>query len=199
MSGVAAVVLAAGGSTRMGRPKPLLPFRGTTLLRRAIAAAGDGGCDPVVVVVGADADALDAHLAGLAVRVVRNADWAAGPGTSVAAGVGAVGDADAAVVLLCDQPFVDAGHVRRLVDEHRATGLPMVASAYLGTVGVPALFDRSCFPELLALAPGGGAKALLARNPARTAVVPFPAGATDIDTPNDYARLGAADPSTGRE
>lgn len=186
---IAAVVLAAGGSTRMGRPKQLLPVRGTSLVRHAVAAARDGGCDPVVVVVGANADAVEAELTGESVRVMRNADWAAGPGTSVRTGVAAVGAAEAVVVLLCDQPFVDAAHVRRLIGEYGATGRPMAASAYAGEVGVPALFVRSCFADLLALDPAAGAKRLLARNGDRVAAVPFPAGAVDLDTPADYARL----------
>lgn len=184
---VAAVVLAAGGSSRMGRPKQLLPYRGRSLVRHAVAAAAGGGCEPVVVVTGAHAAEVEAELAG--VRVVRNDDWRAGPGTSVWAGVTAVGDADAVVFLLCDQPHVDAGHVRRLLDEYRVSGRPMVASAYADAVGVPALFDRSCFAELAAVDPAAGAKQLLARDRDRVAVVPFPAGGADVDTPADYARL----------
>ncbi|QEL20660.1 nucleotidyltransferase family protein [Limnoglobus roseus] len=186
---VAGVVLAAGGSTRMGRPKQLLSVRGTSLVRHAVAAARDGGCEPVVVVLGANADAVGAELADLVVRTVRNGVWQDGPGTSVKAGVGAVGEADAVVILLCDQPFVDAAHVRRLVEEHHATGRPIVASAYSDAVGVPALFARTCFADLLALEPAGGAKLLLARNRDRVAVVPFPAGGVDLDTPADYERF----------
>jgi molybdenum cofactor cytidylyltransferase len=175
----------------MGRPKQLLPFRGRSLLRHAVEAALTAGCDPVVVVLGANADRLRAELDGLAVTVVENAAWADGPGTSVRAGTAAAeaAGADAVVFLLCDQPLVDAGHVLRLVEARRESGLAMAASGYSGTVGVPALFARECFADLRATAPAAGAKQLLARAPDRVAVVPFPAGAVDLDTPEDYEQL----------
>jgi len=193
---VAAVVLAAGGSTRMGRPKPLLPWRGRSLLRHAAEVARAGGCDPAVVVLGGAADRLRPELDDTQVTVVENPAWDQGPGTSVRAGLAAVGSADAVVFLACDQPFVDAAHVRRLIAAHRATGRPMAASEYGGTVGVPALFARAVFPELHRLAPAAGARQLLARRPDRVAVVPFPAGAIDLDTPEDYARWLTEDPMT---
>jgi molybdenum cofactor cytidylyltransferase len=185
---VAAVILAAGGSTRMGRPKQLLPWCRRSLLRHVVDVAGEAGCDPVVVVLGAAADRLRPELDGLSVTTVENPEWEAGPGTSVRVGIGAVGTADAVVFLTCDQPFVDAGHVRRLIEAHRRTGQPMAASGYDGTAGVPALFAWPCFPELTGLAPQAGARQLLARYPRRVETVPFPAGAIDLDTPADYAR-----------
>jgi len=194
VSGVAAVVLAAGGSTRMGRPKPLLPWGGRSLLRHAVGVALDAGCEPVVVVLGAAADRLRAELDGIPVVTAENPDWELGPGTSVRAGVDAVGPADAVVFLACDQPLVDAVHVRRLIDARRASGRPMAASEYAGSAGVPALFARECFPDLRALPAGSGAKQLLARRPDLVAVVPFPAGTVDLDTPEDYERFTREQP-----
>jgi molybdenum cofactor cytidylyltransferase len=189
VSNVAAVVLAAGGSTRMGRPKQLLPWDGRTLLRHAVEVAGEAGCDPVVVVLGAAADRLRPELDGLPVTVVENPVWEQGPGSSVRVGLTAVGPADAVVFLVCDQPLVDAAHVRRLIVAERTTGRPMAASQYEDTLGVPALFARECIADLRALPPGAGARQLLARRPEAVAVVPFPAGAIDLDTPADYERL----------
>jgi molybdenum cofactor cytidylyltransferase len=186
---VAAVVLAAGGSTRMGRPKQLLPWRGRSLLRHAVDVACDAGCTPVVVVVGAAAEGLHAELVGLPVVVVENRNWEQGPGTSVRVGLSAIGPADAVVFLVCDQPFVGADHVRRLIDFHTATGQPMAASEYAHSIGVPALFAREYFPELAALAPDAGAKQVLTRHREQVAPVPFPAAECDIDTPADYERL----------
>ena len=195
MRRVAAIVLAAGGSSRMGRPKQLLPFRGRTLLRHAVEVALEAGCDPVVVVLGAAADRVTLELAGLPVTAVVNPDWATGPGTSVRTGVAALPDAvDATLFLLADQPLVDAEHLRSLGDAHAATGLPMAASGYAGSAGVPALFARECFPDLFALDPAAGAKQLLARDPERVAVVSFPAGAIDLDTPADYERWATPSP-----
>jgi molybdenum cofactor cytidylyltransferase len=177
----------------MGRPKQLLPFRGQSLLRRAAAVALDAGCDPVVVVLGAGADRLRGELDGLAVTVAENPVWELGPGTSLRAGLAAAAGAEAVVVLQCDQPLVDADHVRRLVAAHQSTRSPMAASGYAGTVGAPALFARACFPELRALAPSVGAKQLLARTPDEVAVVPFPDAAVDVDTAEDYVSLTAGE------
>lgn len=108
---VAAVVLAAGGSTRMGQPKQLLTFGGRTLLRRTAEVALGAGGDPVFVVLGAGAEQVASELDGLNVTAVVNGEWAAGPGTSVRAGIAALErlpGVEAAVFLLCDQPLVGA-------------------------------------------------------------------------------------------
>jgi molybdenum cofactor cytidylyltransferase len=175
----------------MGRPKQLLPFRGRSLLRHAAEVALAADCEPVIVILGTDAARLRGELDDLAVAAVENAEWADGPGTSVRVGVAAAEDAgtDAVVFLLCDQPLVDAEHVRRLVAAQRESGLPMAASGYSGTVGVPAVFARQCFVDLRVLAPTAGAKQLLARAPDAVAVVPFPGGAVDLDTPADYEQF----------
>jgi molybdenum cofactor cytidylyltransferase len=187
--GVGAVILAAGGSSRMGRPKQLLPYHGRSLLRHAAAVALAGGCEPVVVVLGAAADQMRTELEGLAVTVAENPDWSQGPGASVRAGLASVGEPEAVVFLLCDQPLIDEDHVRRLIGAWRETGRPMVASGYDGTFGVPALFARETFPRLRTLDPASGAKRLLVGTPEAVAVVPFPAGAIDLDTPGDYERF----------
>src|SRR5439155_8612898 len=131
------------------------------------------------------------------VDVVVIRDWKLGPGTSVRAAVEAVEanpEVGALVFLLCDQPFVDGNHIRRLIEASRATGNPMAASNYAGTLGVPALFARECFPALRALHPTAGAKQLFARRPDEVAAVPFPDGEIDLDTPEDYARWLARTP-----
>lgn len=194
MSGVAAVILAAGGSTRMGRPKQLLPWNGRSLLRHTVNVAREAGCEPVIVVLGAAADRLRPELSGLPVTVTENPEWEEGPGTSIRAGLTPVGSADAVVFLACDQPLVDAAHVRRLIDAHRMTGRPMAASGYADSAGVPALFARECFPDLRSLPAESGAKQLFARRPDALAIVPFPAGAVDLDTPEDYERFTREQP-----
>jgi molybdenum cofactor cytidylyltransferase len=193
---VAAVVVAAGGSRRMGRPKQLLPFGGRSLLRRAAEAALGAGCDPVVVVLGASAELLREETAGWAVTVIDNPDWEQGPGTSVRAGMTKVEYAEAVLFLVCDQPFVDAEHLDRLINAWRESGLPMAASSYAETVGVPALFASSCFDDLRGLPPQAGAKKLLVSQPDRVAAVLFPAGAIDLDTPEDVANLRAGLPTS---
>lgn len=190
---VAAVVLAAGSSSRFGQPKQLAIFRGEPFVRRVVAAANDAGCAPIVVVLGADAAQITAALAGLSVSIAEHPNWSNGLGSSIAVGVehaaNITADLDAVILLTCDQPFVNAAELRQLVQLHLETGKPIVASAYAGTLGIPALFDRSCSAELLQLKGDSGAKGIiLARRP-DVATFNFPAAATDIDTAADYEKV----------
>lgn len=185
------ILLAAGGSARLGRPKQLLPYQGSTLLRNAAQMALSSCCHPVVIVLGAEADACRKELADLSVQITLNDQWARGMGGSIAAGVAALekSGVDAAVIMLCDQPGVTAEHIDLLVQTFRASGALIVASEYGGSAGVPALFARSLFPELTSLNLSHGAKPVIARHAGRVATVPFSAAAIDIDTPADYERL----------
>src|SRR3712207_439919 len=137
----------------MGRPKQTLSYRGESMLRRAALAALGAGCRPVVVVTGANAELSRRELDGLDVREAFNPLWETGMASSIRAGVEALisADADATVLLLCDQPHVTAEVVSGLVAAHRATGSPVVASVYGGSFGVPALFVKALFAELVEL------------------------------------------------
>lgn len=186
---VAIVLLAAGGSSRLGQPKQLLRHEGTSLVRRAAERAL--AASPVVtVVLGARREDVAAELNGLAVRCVDNPDWALGQGSSLHAGLRALPpDVDGALLMLCDQVRVDAAHLRSLISSFERTRAPIVASAYASTRGVPALFSRALFSELEALPPTGGARGLIARDPSRVVEVPLPGGEEDVDTAEDALRL----------
>ena len=189
---VAALVLAAGGSSRMGSPKQLLDWGGRPLVRAAVEVALAARLDPLLVVVGgAQAQVADA-LAGLPLRMIANPDHATGQSSSLRAGIAALGqNADAVVVLLGDQPFVTAAIVEQLVAEWRASGAAIIAPTYAGQRGNPVLFARTVFPELLAVQGDQGARAVLAADRARVRLVAFddPRPLADIDTPEDYERL----------
>jgi molybdenum cofactor cytidylyltransferase len=190
MRNVGAVILAAGGSSRFGEPKQLLNFRGETLVRRAVRAAEEAQCDPVIVVVGQTGDAIRDELRATPAIVVENAEWQCGLGTSIRSGLRECADSiDAVVLLACDQPLVDATLVAGLIAAREKTGKPIIASRYANTLGVPALFDRSCFDGLLALPDNAGAKALIAAWPNDIASIAFEDGAIDVDTPADFQRL----------
>jgi molybdenum cofactor cytidylyltransferase len=190
---VTAVVLAAGGSIRFGKPKQLAIFQGEPLVRRIVTAAKDAGCAPVVVVVGASAAQITPVLAGLPVSIIEHPNWSNGLGSSIAVGVkhaaSIVPDLDAAILLACDQPFVNAVMLRQLIQMHLENKKPIVVSAYADTLGVPALFDRSCFGDLLQLTGDSGAKGIILAR--RNDVTPFdfPAAAIDVDTAADYEKL----------
>ena len=203
---IAAVVLAAGRATRMGEPKVLLSLGGRTLLAHAIAAAQASRCEAVLVVAGAQADAVRREAEALGAGVVVNPHYADGMATSLAAAIAALpADCEAAVVLLGDQPRVGAAAIDRLIAAYRATGKPMVLSRYAGTAGAPALMTslpaagppaliaRPLFPEVAALTGDAGARSVAARHPDRVAEVALaPDEAWDVDTPDDLARLRQA-------
>jgi molybdenum cofactor cytidylyltransferase len=187
------VILAAGSSSRMGSPKQILPFRGTSLLRRSALAALDAGCFPVIVVTGAYAELSRRELDGLDVRDVLNPRWETGMASSIVAGLegllGADPEAAAAVILLCDQPHVTAGVISGLTAAHRVTRRPVIASTYGGSFGVPALFSRPLFAELARLEGGAGAKQVIERYASEAHFLPFRGGEVDVDTPDDFSRL----------
>lgn len=197
---VAVILLAAGGSARMGRPKQLLPFDGTTLLRRAAQTALSTPCRPIVAVLGAYAAESAHELAGLDIDTSENSNWPAGMGSTIKVGLRratAIDPAlDAVLLMLCDQPLIGPADLARLLEARARTAAPIVATAYPGSPGVPAIFSRATFPDLLALDNAAGAKPLLVAAGDRVVTVPIPAALTDVDTPDDFARLPAppADP-----
>lgn len=158
-------------------------------MRRAALAALGSRASRVLVVTGARAPEVEAALAGLAVELVRCADWADGLAASLRAGVAAaLAQAEASVlVMLADQPAVDAALLDALI-ERSAAGAELVACEYGGEPGVPAVFAPHVARELLALEGDRGAKALLLRERARLALVPFPGAALDVDTREDWER-----------
>lgn len=196
----ALIILAAGGSSRLGRPKQQLVYQGTSLLHRAIAAGLASDCqEPLVVVLGAHYSALAQNIPADQVDIVVNPDWKQGLGSSISAGVQAllrVPVPDQAILMLCDQPFVDARLLNRLIATREQTGKSLVACSYNNTRGVPALFDREFFPQLTQLQQNEGAKKIFFKHGDKLALLPFPMGKFDIDTPEDYeALLNIDDPS----
>jgi len=185
---VAAVVLAAGSSTRMGRNKLLLDLGGETLVRRAVRAAVGAGVDQVVVVLGHEEPRVRAELDGLACSPVVNPDHAEGAGTSVRTGIRQVAAGmDAIVVVLADMPFVTAEMIATLVQRYRDTRPPLVASHYGDVQAPPTLYDRALFEELLQIPGERCAKQVVRRHENEAIVVAWPESALrDIDVPADY-------------
>jgi molybdenum cofactor cytidylyltransferase len=191
---VGIVILAAGGSTKLGSPKQLVRFQGKTLFLRSVESALMCGLGPIVVVLGANADLIKAEVDGLPIHVIINQDWEIGISSSIRVGLAKMLDlraeVDAVVIMLSDQPFVDEKTILSLFEVYNTSDRPIVASEYDGVLGVPALFDREMFDELMALEGDAGARVIIRQNSAeKVATISAPEAAFDVDTLQDRDRL----------
>ncbi len=183
----AAILLAAGTSSRLGQHKQLVAYRGEPLLRGAARLALEAGSAPVIAVIGAGAEASKTALAGLPVFLAVNEQAGEGMGSSLRLGMRTLHelapDAERVLLLVCDQPLLRPEHLHALL----AAPGSIAAAHYNGRPGVPAVFRREHFPALAAAEGDQGARALLRSLPATA--VPMPEAAMDIDTPADLAEL----------
>jgi molybdenum cofactor cytidylyltransferase len=190
---VAGILLAAGTSSRMGTNKLLLEIAGEPLVARAARQALEGGLDPLVVVLGHEAERVRAAIAHLACLPVVNPDFAAGQPSSVAAGIGTLpADTDAVVILLADMPFVTGEIVAGLVERRRASGARIVLTRYGDVQAPPALYDRSLFGELSRMTDGRCGREVIARHRDEAEALVWPAERlADLDVPEDLAAVRA--------
>jgi molybdenum cofactor cytidylyltransferase len=204
MPGVAAIVLAAGASSRMGTPKQLLQLKGKSLVRRAVETVIGAGCERVIVVAGAQAVAIGDDLAeftrdqnalgkdGSLVEIAINSGWERGIGSSIRTGADRllkIAPRPAAIVLLlCDQPFITSDAIGRLIDALDASGKPVVVSSFMGTVGPPVVIRADFFSKLENLPDDHGAKFIWMDEPDSVFAVACDEAAFDVDTPGDFER-----------
>ena len=193
-----AVVLAAGASRRLGRPKQAVRFRGAPLVARAAALARHVATGPCVVVTGAHEEATRRALEGYGGRTVHNARWASGMASSLRAGLAAmdvdsVDGVDGLLVLLCDQWALEADDIERLVAAWRRAPGRIAASRWAGAKGPPAIFPAATFAELAGLTGDRGARALIAARGDRVTLVDVPRAACELDDATDLAALRAAE------
>ena len=189
---VAGIVLAAGSSSRMGRPKQLLPFRGQTVLECIIDSALNSSLSKVVVVLGHRADELRPLLAKRDVTVVLNSDYKSGQSASIQAGLDAVRqDVDAALFLLGDQPLITPETINTILSVYANSPGPIVMPLFNGKRGNPVLFDRQTFGRIDALSGDTGARVLFQEYTDQIVEVPLhdPSVHFDIDTEQDYHLL----------
>ncbi|MDW8330621.1 MAG: nucleotidyltransferase family protein [Cyclobacteriaceae bacterium] len=186
------VILAAGSSSRLGQPKQLISWQNEPIIQRMAKIALATSARQVVVVLGAYAEQIVSVVAELPVHILINPEWAMGIGSSIRCAIKFIQqtmpDTQGVLLMVCDQPYLTTGHLEHLIQTFILHGNPVVASAYEGTAGVPALFDRALFQELLQLSPDqGGAKII--RNTPNLHCIPFPEGKFDLDTPADLNEL----------
>lgn len=187
---IATIILAAGGSSRLGQPKQLIQSNGESLVRRMAQQALALRAGPVVVVLGASQDRIMKELTGLAVTTVVNPTWAEGMASSLRTGLRAIDaeSTEAFLVVLTDQPYVTAELLQRLIDTRQSTGRGIIASRYAepdGILGVPALFDNHYRREFLNLTGDTGARKLIQQYASDSTSIPFPLAGIDLDTPAD--------------
>lgn len=189
---LAGLLLAAGAAVRFGSPKVLAPYRGEILVRRGVHLLAPRCPAGVHVVIGAGADGVRAALAGEKATLVDNPDWARGLSTSLVRGVAALPpQADAVLILLCDQPAITAADLDELIAAWRVEPELIAAAGFNGRLGAPVIMPRSFWPQLAALRGDQGARSLLEWHAEHT-TVNMPHAAVDVDTPEDLARLEAA-------
>jgi molybdenum cofactor cytidylyltransferase len=194
----AAIVLAAGASTRLGQPKQLLQVNGESLLHRTIRLAEEAGCAPIFVVLGFEAERMHPETADLNVRVVLNPEWQSGMGSSLRSGMEALMRESQlpqkVVLLLSDQPMLSSKILLSLVKKSAETNSLIVASSYTGRLGVPAAFRKELYPDLQKVEGDKGAREVIQLYRDQTASIDFPEGAVDIDTVQDLELLKTISP-----
>ncbi len=186
------IILAAGQSKRLGKPKQLLKFRGKTLLQRITQTALETE-NKTVIVLGANADKILGEVGDLTVEIVINKDWQSGMSSSIKVGleklIETVAELESVILLLCDQPFVNKETILQLIETQIKTQTPIVACKYENTIGVPALFMREMFDKLLNLTGDSGAKNLMLENSENLAIISALEVGFDIDTTEDFEKL----------
>ncbi len=208
---VAGIILAAGGASRFGSSKQLLDWKGQPFVRAVAKTALEAGLSPVIVVVGASAEQVEAAVKGLNVRIVRNGEWKSGQGSSIKVGMKALTQpppslrdtspiplrrdgggwegVGAAIFLLVDQPQVNTSILRALVEKHAEGLYPIVAPMVIDRRANPVLFDRVAFPDLMTLEGDVGGRAIFHKH--RVEYLPWHDDRLllDVDTPEQYQRL----------
>ena len=189
---IGGLLLAAGGSSRLGQPKQLVVFESKTLIRRSAEMLAATTCDAIVVVLGAEIEESSRELAGLDVSVCINVSWNIGISTSIQAGLryllGMSPPLDAVLIALCDQPYVTSADIDALAAEFRLGDSAIVASAYDGVSGVPAVFGKEMFASLFALEGDEGARYMVRRS-SNVSTVEVNGAAFDVDTISDLKIL----------
>jgi molybdenum cofactor cytidylyltransferase len=186
----AGIILAAGGSTRFGKPKPLLDFHGQPFIRTIAQVALESGLDPVIVVIGAHENEVKGALSDLPAMIISNPNWANGQSSSIRVGINALTrNVGAAIFLLADQPQVTKAIIHSLVETH-ARDLPSVVAPLInGRRGNPVLFDQRTFTDLKGLKGDEGGRAIFSKYSPTYLEWADEALLLDVDTPRDYQKL----------
>jgi molybdenum cofactor cytidylyltransferase len=192
-SNLAILLLAAGSSSRLGQSKQLLSVKGEPLLLKSVNAAIQADAKKVIVVLGANEEEHRKVIDQLPIEIIYNPTWQKGMGNSVKAGLAYLLKVDptteAVITMVCDQPLVNASHLKKMMARFKETKSPIVASFYSDSAGVPALFDKSLFEKIASIGDEHGAKKFIHQTSENVSLVDFPEGAIDLDTQEDIKRF----------
>jgi molybdenum cofactor cytidylyltransferase len=190
---IGVVILAAGASTRLGKPKQLLKFKCKSLLQNSIDAAVHSDADSTIIVLGANAEQISNEIDRSGITILVNKEWEEGMASSVRNGLNELlfisPATDAVIFVVCDQPHVSSDLINDLINTQKQTGKPIVTCNYGETIGPPALFYKSLFDELMKLKGDAGARKIIQHHSDQVATVLFEKGKIDIDTEADYNAL----------
>ena len=192
----AVLLLAAGSSKRLGRPKQVLSYHGTDLLTHSLREATASRVMPVLVVLGAYAAQLKEAIDFEGAEVVVNPEWEEGMGSSIRFGMETLihqyPEVEGVVIMVCDQPKVSQALLQSLITAHQTSRKPIIACGYADTFGPPVFFHKSYFTFLLQLKNDVGARSVVRDHPDAVEIIPFPEGNLDIDTEEDLRASGWA-------
>ncbi len=188
------LILAAGESKRLGSPKQLLDWNGETLLQKSISTAKELSSNlhiqsNIYIVLGAKYEELVQKIHDDTVVICHNEQWFTGIGSSIQCGMEAITtnvNVDSVLIILCDQPFITSEHLQKLVEQFSLSSKGIIATGYSGINGVPAIFSKKYFAELLMLRSEQGAKKLIEKNLSDFVTIIFEDAKIDIDTMEDY-------------
>lgn len=187
------IILAAGESKRLGQPKQILLFKDETLIRRAVKSATSSKAENVIAVLGANFEAIKAEIENLDCHIVFNESWKSGMSSSIKTGLEKLleiaPDTSAVIISLCDQPLIESRHFNELVESFFQTHKSIVSAFYKNKFGVPALFSKELFSEILKFEGDRGARNLLNKVSENIKKIEMPEAVFDIDTPIDFDKL----------
>ena len=193
VNNIGIVILAAGSSSRLGKPKQLLQYNDRNLLQHTVEAAVYSNANSVIVVLGANEDLISKEIDKMNAHTIENKEWEEGMGSSVRIGLNTLQKisplAEAVIFMVCDQPYVSSSLLNDLIYTQKETGKPIVTCNYGEAIGPPALFHRSLFNELMQLKGDAGARKIIQQHSDEVATILFTKGKIDIDTKEDYDEL----------
>lgn len=187
------MILAAGASTRMGEAKQLLKINNKSLIISILELVDKIPFDQKVLVLGANVELIQAEIQSFDIPIVINSHWSSGMASSIRCGLNHLlsqnADLEAVMIILIDQPLLKISLLNEMLEKFENQAVDLVACTYNQILGVPAIFSKKFFPELLALEGEAGARKVIQKYASQALSLPFPEGALDLDTPEDYQKI----------